>query len=59
MTYSLAIYNVSGQKVGEFTGTAEGAVTVTWDATEVASGLYFYKLTAGTLTSTKKMVLLK
>ena len=30
-----------------------------WDASSVASGVYFYKLSAGDLTRTKKMVLLK
>jgi len=59
MTYSLVIYNVSGQKVQEFNGTTSGAVTVTWDARDAASGLYFYKLVAGNYSATRKMVLLK
>ncbi|MBN4056727.1 T9SS type A sorting domain-containing protein [bacterium AH-315-J21] len=59
MAYNLSIYNVAGQKVQEFNGVAEGAVTVTWEAREVSSGLYFYKLTAGGNTSTRKMVFLK
>ena len=58
--WSLAIYNVSGQKVKEFSGTSEaGVVQVVWDATEAASGIYFYKAIAGNFTDTKKMVLLK
>ena len=58
--WNLAIYNVSGQKVAEFSGSGEaGTVQVIWDATNVASGLYFYKVQAGNFTDTKKMVLLK
>ncbi|UCG53001.1 MAG: hypothetical protein JSW58_05455 [Candidatus Latescibacterota bacterium] len=42
----------------------EGFKEVTWDATDtrgnpVSSGVYFYRLTAGNRTLTKKTVLLK
>ena len=58
--YSLTIYNVTGQKVAEFSDFAEaGTVTVRWDASDMASGVYFYKLNTGNFTDTKKMVLLK
>jgi hypothetical protein len=58
--YTLTIYNVSGQKVREFTGSADaGFVTVEWEASAFASGIYFYKLKAGNFASTKKMLLLK
>nr|AOR51111.1 FG-GAP repeat protein [uncultured bacterium pAW1] len=58
--YTLTIYNVNGQVVESFEGSAEaGIVTETWNATNTASGVYFYKLSAGQFTSTKKMVLLK
>jgi hypothetical protein len=58
--WSIAIFNVSGQKVKEFSGVSEaGVVQVVWDATDAASGLYFYKATAGQFSATKKMVLLK
>jgi hypothetical protein len=58
--YSLTIYNVTGQVVNTFSGTAEaGPVTVTFDATDYSSGIYFYKLNAGDFSATKKMVLLK
>ena len=36
-----------------------GKYEVKWDATGRASGVYFYKLTAGTFMETKKMVLLR
>jgi hypothetical protein len=58
--YSLTIYNVTGQKVTTFSDNAEaGQVTVDWDASAMASGVYFYKLEANNTVDTKKMVLLK
>ena len=58
--YTLAIYNVTGQKVAEFAGFENaGVFEVAWDAAANASGVYFYKLTAGDFSDTKKMVLLK
>ncbi|MBD3170051.1 MAG: T9SS type A sorting domain-containing protein, partial [candidate division Zixibacteria bacterium] len=36
-----------------------GYHSVTWDASDVASGIYFYKLQAGEFTQTKRMTLLK
>jgi hypothetical protein len=58
--WTIAIFNVSGQKVAEYSGHNEaGIVTVNWDASNLASGLYFYKSNAGNFSATKKMVLLK
>jgi len=58
--WNIAIFNVSGQKVQEFSGYSEaGVVQVVWDATNVASGMYFYKATTDQFSATKKMVLLK
>jgi hypothetical protein len=57
--YRLDIYNVAGQLVETFSGYGVNEVTVTWNATDVASGIYFYKATAGQFTATKKMVLMK
>jgi len=56
----LTIYNINGQKVTAFAGDYNaGRHNVVWDATDLASGVYFYKLVAGNFTDTKKMVLLK
>ena len=58
--YQLDIYNVVGQKVKTFTGFSEaGIVTIQWDASEYTSGVYFYRVSAGSFTATKKMVLVK
>lgn len=58
--YTLTIYNVTGQKVAEFSGAAEaGIAEIEWNATSNASGIYFYKLNAGAFSATKKMVLIK
>ncbi len=63
--WSIAIYNIAGQKVKTFTGfSSAGSVTVRWfgrddNGAEVASGVYFYKATAGNYSETKKMLLLK
>lgn len=58
--YTLTIYNLNGEIVTSFEGTADrGVKVVEWDASEFASGVYLYKLTAGNFTETKKMMLLK
>jgi hypothetical protein len=56
----LSVYNVTGQKVQEISGSYEaGFHTLTLDFSDKASGIYFYKLNAGNFAETKKMVLLK
>lgn len=57
----LDIYNILGQKVETLVDEQKepGYHSVTWDASDVASGIYFYKLQAGEFTQTKRMTLLK
>ena len=62
----LTIYNVLGQKVVTLLNETlpAGRYRETWHGTsesggEVASGIYFYRLTAGDYVTTKKMMLLK
>jgi hypothetical protein len=62
----LSVFNILGQEIktlanGEF---AAGVHSVVWDGTDqsghaAATGIYFYRLTAGEKTLIKKMILLK
>ncbi|MBD3233664.1 MAG: S8 family serine peptidase [candidate division Zixibacteria bacterium] len=58
---SLEVFNLMGQKVATLVnGNVEAGVhTITWDANQHSSGIYFYKLTAGDKNFTKRMTLLK
>jgi hypothetical protein len=57
----LSIYNVLGQKVASLVdqNMDPGTHTVSWDASNNSSGVYYYRILAGTFSATKKMVLLK
>jgi len=57
----LEIFNIIGEKVATLVkGTEEaGYKSVTWDASNVSSGIYFYKLSAGDYTETMRMMLVK
>ncbi len=58
--YDLTIYNIVGRRVDNVAGHASaGSVTINWDGSEFASGLYLYKLTTDDLTDSRKMILLK
>jgi hypothetical protein len=58
--YALTVYNVAGQTVEKFTGSAEaGQVDVVWNASGVASGIYFYQLRSGEFSVNRRMILLK
>lgn len=63
---NLKVYNLSGQLVKTLVDSnlPAGTYTVTWNGTnsaeeKVASGIYFYRLSAGTYSQTRKMCLLK
>jgi len=54
------IYNVAGQLVKAMDLHLNAGVhSVVWDASDVASGVYFYKVSANDFTKTMKMTLLK
>ncbi|TFB12803.1 T9SS type A sorting domain-containing protein [Candidatus Marinimicrobia bacterium MT.SAG.4] len=57
----LTIYNVRGQEVLRFVESEKphGYHQITWNATNVASGVYFYRLQVGDFVQTRKMLLLK
>jgi len=58
---SLAIYTITGKKVTQLqSGTKEaGTHSVRFDASSLASGIYFYVLEAGAFKATKRMVLIR
>jgi len=58
---SLEVYNMQGQRVATITtGTmSQGSHIVSFDAANLSSGIYLYRLTAGALTATNKMMLVK
>jgi len=57
----LKVYNTLGQLVTTLVNgnLSAGSHSVTFDARNLASGLYIYRLTAGNFTNVKKMLLLK
>ena len=57
----LAVYNLLGKEVAVLVNGMRnaGSQTVTFDAKNLSSGVYFYKLEAGSTVLAKKMMLLK
>lgn len=57
----LTIYNALGQKVAELVNSTleAGSYSFNWDASNVASGMYFYELNTNNFSSVKKMTLMK
>ena len=58
---SLVVYNLLGEEVTILVNESisAGNHQVIWDASNVASGIYFYRLQAGEFVRTRKVVLLK
>ena len=58
---SLKIYDILGREVAMLVNEnlQSGTYDVTFDGSDYASGVYFYKLKAGDYSETKKMVLMK
>ncbi len=58
---TMKVYNIEGKEVltpiNEF--VAAGSYNLTIDAGKISSGVYFYKLIAGSFSDTKRMVLVK
>ncbi len=58
---SLKIYDVLGREVSTLVSEVlpAGSHSVQWNATNFPTGVYFYRLQAGTYSNTKKLLLLK
>ena len=58
---TLKIYDLLGREVATLVNEhiKSGIYEVTWDASAYSSGVYFYKIEAGSYIQTKKMMLLK
>jgi len=58
---SLIVYDVLGRKVAALVNERKvpGSYEVSFDASRLTSGVYFYRLTAGSFVQTRKMVVIK
>ena len=58
---TVTVYDVLGREVAELVNGrhAAGAYTVTWNARNYGSGVYYYRMTAGDFVSVRKLVLIK
>jgi M6 family metalloprotease-like protein len=58
---SLIIYDILGREVAKLVNEQQqpGSYQIKWDASTISSGIYFYSITAGDFSQTKKMILLK
>lgn len=57
----LEVFNLKGQEVETLVEEHQlpGSYEITWQAEKYSSGVYFYKLTAGDYTQTRRMLLVK
>jgi len=57
----LIVYDILGREISTLVskGQTPGNYEVKFDAAQLTSGVYFYKISSGSFTSTKKMILLK
>jgi len=58
---TLKVFDILGREVAVLVNDVKqpGYYTLDYDASHLASGVYFYKLTSGTFTEVKRMVLVK
>ncbi|REL33502.1 T9SS C-terminal target domain-containing protein [Rhodohalobacter sp. SW132] len=60
-TVSIDVYDMTGRKVATLVNSqqAPGSYQVNFDGSNLASGMYLYRLTAGQITQTRKLMLVK
>jgi hypothetical protein len=58
---TLKIFNIFGEEVAMLVSDrlSAGTYTFEWDASNLASGIYLYRLSAGKYVETRKMVLMR
>jgi flagellar hook assembly protein FlgD len=58
---NLSIYNIQGMKIATLVSDRmnQGTHSVQFDGSGLASGVYYYQLSAGNMKNVKKMVLVK
>ena len=58
---TLKIFNILGQEIGSLVNEElrPGDYSRTWDASAFSSGVYFYRLSAGSFSQTRKLLLMK
>jgi|GEM_PF-1410348 len=58
---TLGVYDMLGREVATLVHEVKqpGGYSVRWDAGQIPSGVYFYRLTAGAFTETKRLVLMR
>jgi len=57
----LIVYDVTGREVARLVNENQspGTYEITWAPAELTSGIYFYRLQAGSYSDTKRMILIK
>ncbi len=58
---TISVYSITGELVTELVNdfVSAGTYSVDFDGSNLASGMYIYKMTAGDFTQTNKMMLMK
>ena len=58
---SIKVFNILGEEVASLVDRAleAGYQSVDWDAANMPSGIYLYRITAGSFSASRKMLLLK
>jgi Secretion system C-terminal sorting domain len=58
---TITVYDLMGREVAELVNDqhAAGAYSITWNALGYASGVYYYRISAGDFVSVRKLVLMK
>jgi len=57
----MIVYDIMGREVATLVDGFKnaGRYSVIWNATRCASGVYFYRITAGSYMTTRKLILLR